>query len=87
MIKYLTCTPATASITNMVPSRTLHDRSTSIVKSTCPGVSIKLMSVSFQCNSMIAELMVIPRSRSWGKKSVTVSPESTLPIDLISPAI
>ena len=33
----LTCTPATAHKTKIAPSRTRKARSTSIVKSTCPG--------------------------------------------------
>ena len=34
------CTPPTAQNTATVPSRTRSERSTSTVKSTCPGVSI-----------------------------------------------
>lgn len=34
-------TPATPQINNTPPSNTLNALSTSIVKSTCPGVSIK----------------------------------------------
>ena len=41
-------TPATAQRTSTAPSRTRSDRSTSMVKSTCPGVSMMLMSWSFQ---------------------------------------
>ena len=36
-------TPATESKTAMAPSRTRRLRSTSTVKSTCPGVSMMLM--------------------------------------------
>ena len=36
-------TPATEQNRAMAPSSTRSDRSTSIVKSTCPGVSIMLM--------------------------------------------
>ena len=37
------CTPATEHNTSTAPSRTRRLRSTSIVKSTCPGVSMMLM--------------------------------------------
>ena len=40
-----TCTPPTAHNTKIAPSRTLSDRSTSTVKSTCPRIS-KVMSKS-----------------------------------------
>src|SRR5207237_2277585 len=36
------CTPATESNTQTAPSKTRKERSTSTVKSTCPGVSIIL---------------------------------------------
>jgi hypothetical protein len=36
------CTPPTAQYTMHAPSRTRIERSTSIVKSTCPGVSMML---------------------------------------------
>ena len=53
------------------PSSTRIDRSTSIVKSTWPGVSMMLMrcsgklpSMPFQKQVVAAEVIVIPRSRS-----------------------
>ncbi len=53
------------------PSSTRRLRSTSIVKSTCPGVSMMLMrcsgrlpSIPFQKQVVAAEVMVMPRSRS-----------------------
>src|SRR5665811_154318 len=41
-------TPATPSNTATAPSRTRSERSTSMVKSTCPGVSMMLIWTSFQ---------------------------------------
>ena len=38
------CTPATPQISKTPPSKTLRALSTSIVKSICPGVSMRLMS-------------------------------------------
>ena len=53
------------------PSSTRIERSTSIVKSTWPGVSMmltrcsgKLFSIPFQKQVVAAEVIVIPRSRS-----------------------
>ena len=55
-------------------------RSTSAVKSTWPGVSMMLRVASFQGTVTAADCMVIPRSRSSGRKSVVVLPSSTVPI-------
>ena len=41
--RFQTWTPPTPQSTNTAPSKTRNDRSTSIVKSTCPGVSIMLI--------------------------------------------
>ena len=43
IVSRLGATPATPSNTATAPSRTRSDRSTSTVKSTCPGVSMMLM--------------------------------------------
>ena len=69
------------------PSNTRIERSTSMVKSTCPGVSMmlircsgKLLSIPFQKQVVAAEVMVIPRSRSCSIQSITVAPSCTSPI-------
>ena len=49
------------------------------------GVSIKLMLQSSHMKLMAAEDMVIPRSRSWGRKSMTVFPLSTRPTMSVAP--
>ena len=72
-------TPATASNTATAPSRTRSERSTSPEKSTCPGVSMRLIRWPFQPQLTAAAKMVIPRSRSWESKSVTVVPSWTSP--------
>ena len=56
------------------------ERSTSMVKSTCPGVSMMLMRWSFQLVEMAAAVIVMPRSRSWAIQSVTAPPSWTSPI-------
>ena len=55
-----------------------HRRSTSTVKSTWPGVSIRLI-VAFQMQVVAAELIVIPRVCSSSKSIVEV-PSWTSPI-------
>ncbi len=69
------------------PSSTRIERSTSIVKSTWPGVSMMLMrcsgrlpSIPFQKQVVAADVMVIPRSRSCSMKSMTAAPSCTSPI-------
>ena len=75
------------------------ERSTSAVKSTCPGVSMMLIRwaipskflwipASFfwvQKEVTAAEVMVMPRSFSCSIQSVTVLPSSTSPILWIKP--
>ena len=73
-------TPATAQKTPTAPSRTLRQRSTSMVKSTWPGVSIMLMTLSFQWQVVQAEVMVMPRSCSSGIKSIVAVPSWTSPM-------
>ena len=87
------CTPATPQKTATAPSNTRMERSTSAVKSTCPGVSMMFTRCSmfgqsftppssscFQKQVVAAEVMVMPRSRSCSIQSVTVLPSCTSPI-------
>ena len=69
------------------PSSTRIDRSTSIVKSTWPGVSMMLircsgwlLSIPFQKQVVAADVIVMPRSRSCSIQSITVAPSWTSPI-------
>ena len=73
-------TPPTAQKTPMAPSSTLKERSTSIVKSTCPGVSMIWISLLFQWQVVTADVIVMPRSCSSGIQSITASPSWTSPI-------
>ncbi len=73
-------TPATPSKTTTAPSSTRRLRSTSIVKSTCPGVSMMLIRWSPQNAVVAAAVMVIPRSCSWGIQSIVAAPSWTSPI-------
>ena len=73
-------TPATASKTATAPSRTRRERSTSTVKSTWPGVSMMLITVSRHIQVVAAEVMVMPRSCSWGIQSMVAAPSWTSPI-------
>ena len=74
------CTPATASNTTTPPSSTLRLRSTSAVKSTCPGVSMILIRQSRHSAVVAAAVMVMPRSRSWSIQSMTAVPSWTSPM-------
>lgn len=78
-------TPATASKTATAPSSTRSERSTSSAKSTWPGVSIRLIRWPSQAQLTAAAKMVMPRSRSWGSKSVTVVPSWTSPRLWVAP--
>ncbi len=73
-------TPATASNTATAPSRTRSERSTSTVKSTWPGVSMMLIRVPSHSQVVAAEVMVMPRSCSWGIQSMVAAPSWTSPI-------
>ena len=64
----------------MAPSRTRSERSTSMVKSTCPGVSMMLMRQSAQKLVVAAEVMVMPRSCSCTIQSMVAVPSCTSPI-------
>ncbi|EKE00519.1 MAG: hypothetical protein ACD_21C00335G0001 [uncultured bacterium] len=80
-------TPPTAQNTTTAPSSTRNERSTSIVKSTCPGVSMILIRCSGYClliplqrHVVAADVIVMPRSRSCSIQSMTVVPSCTSPI-------
>ena len=60
-------TPPTPQNTATAPSSTRSDRSTSMVKSTCPGVSIRWTSAPSQEKCVAAAVIVIPRSLSCGR--------------------
>ena len=72
-------TPATPSKTTTAPSSTRRLRSTSTVKSTCPGVSMMLILWSFQKQVVAAAVMVMPRSCSCGIQSIVAAPSWTSP--------
>ena len=78
-------TPPTASKTATAPSRTRRERSTSMVKSTWPGVSMMLMRCSRQKQVVAALVMVMPRSRSCSIQSMTAVPSWTSPILWVTP--
>ena len=80
-------TPATPSKQATAPSSTRSERSTSMVKSTWPGVSMMLMRYSsplplsdFQKQVVAAEVIVIPRSCSCSIQSMVAAPSWTSPI-------
>ena len=74
-------TPSTVSMRTTAPSTTRLALSTSIPKSACPGVSMRLNVHSFHLTGMLADWIVMPRSRSAGRKSVVVLPVSTDPAE------
>ena len=85
-------TPPTAQYTITAPSRTRIERSTSMVKSTCPGVSMmlmrcsgRLMSIPFQKQVTAEEVMVMPRSCSCSIQSVVAAPSCTSPSLWVTP--
>ena len=68
------------------------ERSTSIVKSTWPGVSMMLMrccskrpSMPFQKQVVAAEVMVMPRSCSCSIQSMMAAPSCTSPSLWLTP--
>src|SRR5690606_14060323 len=80
-------TPEDAQNTTTAPSSTRSERSTSMVKSTCPGVSMMFTRCSGNCLSMpdqkvvtAAEVIVIPRSCSCSIQSVVEAPSWVSPI-------
>ena len=56
--------PCAASTTRSAPSHAWSERDTSYVKSTCPGVSMRLSSCPFHETRTACALIVMPRSRS-----------------------
>ena len=78
-------TPATESKTAIAPSRTRSERSTSTVKSTCPGVSRMLIRCPSHSQAVAAEVIVIPRSCSCSIQSMTAAPSWTSPILWVRP--
>ena len=78
-------TPATPSKQATAPSSTRSERSTSMVKSTWPGVSMMLMrcsgpSPAAQKQVVAADVIVIPRSCSCSIQSIVAVPSWTSPI-------
>src|SRR5579862_1575925 len=86
-------TPETAQNKASNPSSTRKERSTSTVKSTCPGVSIILnlyclvsaffcpwVVGKFQKQVVAAEVIVIPLSCSCAIQSIVAAPSCTSPI-------
>ena len=73
-------TPSLPSKTATAPSSTRRERSTSTVKSTCPGVSMMLIWLFFQKQVVAAEVMVIPRSCSCSIQSIVEAPSCVSPI-------
>ncbi len=74
------------------PSSTRIERSTSMVKSTCPGVSMMLkrcsgkdMSMPFQKQVVAADVIVMPRSCSCSIQSIVAAPSCTSPILWFTP--
>ena len=67
-------TPATESNSAIAPSSTRSERSTSTVKSTCPGVSMMLIRWPSHSHVVAAEVIVIPRSCSCAIQSITAAP-------------
>ena len=80
------CTPSTAETTRTAPSRTPSTRSTSAMKSGCPGVSMRLIVTPSTTKDTTADLIVIPRWRSRASESVCVVPSSTRPMSSMTPA-
>src|SRR6056297_3091333 len=81
------CTPEEPQSTTTAPSSTRSERSTSMVKSTCPGVSILFTRCSSNWASMplqkqvvAAEVIVIPRSCSCSIQSIVAAPSCTSPM-------
>ena len=73
-------TPWLESSTTTAPSSTRSERSTSMVKSTCPGVSMMFRRLPFQNAVVAADVMVMPRSCSCSIQSMVAAPSWTSPI-------
>ena len=72
--------PGCESSTHTAPSSTRSERSTSMVKSTWPGVSMMLRRLSFQNAVVAADVIVMPRSCSCSIQSMVAAPSWTSPI-------
>ena len=72
-------TPPLAQNTATAPSSTRSERSTSTVKSTCPGVSMMLMRWPRQYAVVAAEVIVMPRSCSCTMQSMVAAPSCVSP--------
>ena len=73
-------TPWLPSSTHTAPSSTRSERSTSMVKSTWPGVSMMLRRLSCQKVVVAADVIVMPRSCSCSIQSMVAAPSCTSPI-------
>ena len=73
-------TPWLESRTTTAPSSTRSERSTSMVKSTWPGVSMMFSRLPFQNAVVAADVMVMPRSCSCSIQSIVAAPSCTSPI-------
>jgi elongation factor G len=82
---YCGSTPATASNTATAPSRTRSERSTSTVKSTWPGVSMRFRGWPRHSTRVVAAVIVMPRSCSCFIQSMTAWPSWTSPILWVRP--
>ncbi|MCY1519499.1 hypothetical protein D9M68_542530 [compost metagenome] len=85
-------TPSAPLNTTTAPSSTRSERSTSMVKSTWPGVSMMLTRNFSSCLRdplqkavVAAEVMVMPRSCSWTIQSMVAAPSCTSPILWLTP--
>ena len=73
-------TPWLPSRTQTAPSSTRSERSTSMVKSTWPGVSMMFRRLPFQNVVVAADVIVMPRSCSCSIQSIVAAPSCTSPI-------
>jgi len=78
-------TPPTAQKTTTAPSSTRRLRSTSMVKSTWPGVSMSWIWWSPHGKLVTADVMVMPRCCSWTIQSMVAVPSWTSPMRWILP--
>ena len=79
------CTPSAAEMTSTAPSSTARDRSTSPMKSVCPGVSTMFILSSPRGRDAEAVFTEMPRLRSTSRLSVVAVPLSTVPGALMAP--
>ncbi len=71
------CTPATPQMTMMAPSSTRSARSTSMVKSTWPGVSMMLQ--QSEC-----ERTLLPSGTGTGAHGVSAAPAARCSLDVVA---